>query len=72
MDNLIADAPRQPRWADFRGLQAAFPGAFQKSKAYELLASGKLRAKKLGRRTLWDLSSVEELIANLPDMPGEA
>lgn len=56
-----------PRWGDLKSLQARFPGAFGRTRAYAMLASGKLRAKKFGNRTLWDFASAEELIANLPD-----
>ncbi|MDE1915016.1 MAG: hypothetical protein KGJ57_04975 [Sphingomonadales bacterium] len=56
-----------PRWGDFKALQARFPGAFARTKAYELLAQGKLRAKKFGGRTLWDFASVEALIEGSPD-----
>ena len=56
-----------PRWGDLKALQARFPGAFGRTKAYEYLNSGKLRAKRVGGRTLWDFFSAEELIAGSPD-----
>ena len=62
----------EPRWGDFRSLQARFPGAFGKTRAYELLAEGKLRAKKLGGRTLWDFEAAQELIEGLPAIGGKA
>ncbi|MCT2401377.1 hypothetical protein [Novosphingobium mangrovi (ex Huang et al. 2023)] len=68
MHAAIADGPR---WGDFKALQARFPGAFGRTRAYELLAEGKLRAKKLGNRTIWDFQAAEDLIESLPDL-GEA
>lgn len=62
----------EPQWGDLKALQARFPGAFGRTRAYELLANGKLRAKKLGGRTLWDFSSAQELIESLPSIGGEA
>jgi hypothetical protein len=57
-----------PRWGDFKALQARFPGAFGRTKAYELLAANKLRAKKFGGRTLWDFAAAEALIEGSPDL----
>ena len=37
-----------------------------KTKAYELLNQKKLRAKKLGRKTLVETASVEEFMASQP------
>jgi len=60
-----------PRWGDLKALQAHFPGAFGRTRAYELLKENKLRAKKLGGRTLWDFAAAEALIESLPEF-GEA
>ena len=59
------------RWGDLKALQARFPGAFGRTKAYEMRAAGQLRAKKLGGRTLWDFAAAEALIESLPEF-GEA
>lgn len=69
MDAITTDAPR---WGDLKALQARFPGAFGRTKAYEFLNQGKLRAKKLGGRTLWDFAAAEALIAGSPDAGREA
>ena len=57
-----------PRWGDFKALQSRYPGAWQKTRAYELLKQGKLRAKRLGGRTLWSFDAADELIASLPEV----
>ena len=62
----------EPRWGDLKSLQARFPGAFGRTRAYVLLGEGKLRAKKLGGRTLWDFQSAQELIEGLPAIGGKA
>lgn len=61
-----------PRWGDLKSLQARFPGAWGRTRAYELLNEGKLRAKKLGGRTLWDFAAAEALIASLPELGKES
>lgn len=43
-----------------------------KSKVYELIRTGKLRAKKFGSKTLILAEDAENFLASLPDMPGEA
>jgi|GEM_PF-3546242 len=62
------DNDTPPRWGDLKALQARFPGAFGRTRAYEMLNSGQLRAKKLGRRTLWDFAAAEALIEGSPDL----
>lgn len=62
----------EPQWGDLKALQARYPGAFQRTRAYDLLRQGKLRAKKLGGRTLWDFAAAQELIESLPAIGGEA
>ncbi|MBF9151653.1 helix-turn-helix domain-containing protein [Novosphingobium jiangmenense] len=39
---------------------------FGKTTAYELLRDKKIRAKKLGAKTLIEFASVDEYLANLP------
>lgn len=58
------------RWGDLNALQARFPGAFNRTRAYQMLNDGKLRAKKLGGRTLWDFAAAEALIEASPDFVG--
>ena len=41
-------------------------GCFRVTKAYALLAEGKITAYKLGARTLVDLDTVDEFLASLP------
>ncbi len=60
------------RWGNFKALQNKYPGAFGRTRAYQLLNEGKLRAKKLGGRTLWDFDAAEELIRSAPYIGGEA
>ena len=40
-----------------------------KTKLYELLKSGRLRGKKLDRKTLFTLAALDQCIENLPDYP---
>ena len=65
---MISDNYNAPRWGNFKALQSQFPGAWGRTRAYQLLHEGKLRAKKLGGRTLWDFAAAEELIAQSPDI----
>lgn len=62
----------EPRWGDLKSLQARYPGAFGRTRAYALLAEAKLRAKKFGGRTLWDFEAAQELIENLPAIGEES
>lgn len=55
----------QTRWQDTKTFVATSP--FSKSVAYKLLSNGKLRAKKLGPKTIWDAHSRDEYLASLPD-----
>jgi hypothetical protein len=55
----------QRRWGSFEQLKQQYPVG--KTRAYELLKCHKLKAKKLGRRTIWDLDSAEAFFASLPD-----
>jgi hypothetical protein len=54
-----------PRWGSLKELCQQYP--FARTRAYELLHEGKLRAKKFGDRTVWDFSSADELFASLPN-----
>ena len=58
-----------PPWGTTRQFLARYPIA--RTRAYELLAQGKLRAKRLGRRTIWNFESADELFNGLPDVGGE-
>lgn len=40
--------------------------ALRRSKAYQLIAEGKLVARKIGRKTVIDVDSAEAWYANLP------
>lgn len=55
-----------PRWGSLAQLLSRYP--LSRSRAYRLLAQGKLKAKRLGGRTVWDFESVENLFASLPDV----
>lgn len=59
----------RPRWATFNDLRDLYP--LSRNRAYKLLALGKLRAKRLGGRTVWDLKSAEALFESLPDVDKE-
>ena len=43
-------------------------GGFAKTKCYELIHEGRIRAYKLGSKTLIDLASIDELHASLPQL----
>ena len=43
-----------------------------RTKAYELIAEGKLRAMKAGSKTLVDAESVRSFLAGLPTFPAKA
>ena len=47
-------------------------GKFGKTKAYELIAQQRIRAYKMGGKTLIDLDSVDEYHASLPRMESRA
>lgn len=57
----------RPRWADGRTVEALYPGMLRKTRRYELLNLGAIKAKKCGRTTLFDLESIDAHIASLPD-----
>lgn len=60
------DAPSAPvRWGTLTDLCQRYP--FSRARAYRLLSAGKLSARKMGGRTIWDLESAERYLAELPD-----
>ena len=62
MDELI-DRPRRRLVPLKQALRYAYWG---KSKAYELIAAGKIKAYKDGTRTMIDLNSIDDYQAELP------
>lgn len=67
MPNNETTTTLRPRWADGRTVEAAYPGMLRKTRRYELLNAGMIKAKKAGRTTLFDLESIDAYIASLPD-----
>ncbi len=59
-------------YGDFAAFRARHPNIIAKTKAYELLKLGKIRAKRVGGRTAWDLTSIDEYIASCPDINAQA
>ena len=60
------DAPSAPvRWGTITDLCQRYP--FSRARAYRLLSAGKLSARKMGGRTIWDLDSAERYLADLPE-----
>jgi excisionase family DNA binding protein len=58
------DSSKRRRLVDFKdGFRY---GKFGKTKAYELIAHERIRAYKMGGKTLIDLDSVDEYHASLP------
>jgi Helix-turn-helix domain len=56
--------PGVPRLASFQ--EALRYGRFGKTRAYELINAGKIKAVKDGRNTLVDLDSIDEYQRTLP------
>lgn len=56
----------QSRWVETPKFLSESP--FGKTQAYRLLGEGKLRAKRLGNRTIWDAAARDEYLASLPDV----
>lgn len=69
---IINDHSSRPRWADSKTLEKLYPGLMNKTRRYELLKAGAIKAKKVGRKTLFDTDSVEDFIASLPIYGQEA
>lgn len=62
----MAELITKPKWADGRTVELLYPGFGGKTRRYELLNKGHIRAKKHGKSTLFDLESIDEFIASLP------
>jgi excisionase family DNA binding protein len=56
---------QQRRLAEFK--EALAYGKFKKTKAYELIAEKKIKAYKMGHKTMIDLNTVDEYHASLPE-----
>jgi hypothetical protein len=54
------------RWATRK--EAMAYGRIGSTKLNDLMRAGKLRAKKLGRKVLIDLQSMDDLYASLPEV----
>lgn len=57
----------KPKWADGRTVEQLYPGLGGKTRRYDLLNRGLICAKKHGKSTLFDLDSIDQFIASLPD-----
>lgn len=66
----MRDTASTPRWGSLDQLRQRYP--LGKTRAYQLLSEGKLKAKRLGGRTIWDFASADELFELLPDYGREA
>jgi excisionase family DNA binding protein len=63
--NELAVEPLKPRGLSIR--EAARKIGCSRSKAYDLLAKGQLKARKIGRRTVVLSEDVDRLLDSLPD-----
>ncbi len=61
---------KQRRLAEFK--DGCRYGKFGKTKAYELIAQHRIRAYKMGGKTMIDLDSVDEFHASLPRVESRA
>jgi excisionase family DNA binding protein len=61
---------KQPRLVEFK--DGCRYGKFGKTKAYELIARERIRAYKMGGKTMIDLDSVDEYHASLPRLESRA
>jgi excisionase family DNA binding protein len=64
------DNNRQRRLVEFK--EGCRYGKFGKTKAYELIAQQRIRAYKMGGKTMIDLDSVDEYHASLPRVESRA
>jgi excisionase family DNA binding protein len=64
------DNNRQRRLVEFK--DGCRYGKFGKTKAYELIAQERIRAYKMGGKTMIDLDSVDEYHASLPRLESRA
>lgn len=70
MNTADNDDNRQRRLAAFK--DGCRYGKFGKTKAYELIAQERIRAYKMGGKTLIDLDSIDEYHASLPRVESRA
>ncbi|MBI2737039.1 MAG: helix-turn-helix domain-containing protein [Rhodospirillales bacterium] len=64
------DDSKQRRLVEFK--DGCRYGKFGKTKAYELIAQQRIRAYKMGGKTMIDLDSVDEFHASLPRVESRA
>ncbi|MGC2083713.1 MAG: hypothetical protein WA702_10185 [Bradyrhizobium sp.] len=64
------DSSKQRRLVEFK--DGCRYGKFGKTKAYELIALERIRAYKMGGKTLIDLDSIDEYHASLPRVESRA
>ena len=64
------DDNKRRRLAEFK--DGCRYGRFGKTKAYELIARQRIRAYKMGGKTLIDLNSIDEYHASLPRVESRA
>ena len=64
------DDSKQRRLVEFK--HGCRYGKFGKTKAYELIAQQRIRAYKMGGKTMIDLDSVDEFHASLPRVESRA
>ncbi|WP_395715179.1 hypothetical protein [Reyranella sp.] len=64
------DSGKQRRLVEFK--DGCRYGKFGKTKAYELIAQQRIRAYKMGGKTMIDLDSVDEFHASLPRVESRA
>ncbi|MGY3449793.1 excisionase family DNA binding protein [Bradyrhizobium sp. USDA 4353] len=68
--SVVGNDIKQRRLAEFR--DGCSYGKFGKTKAYELIAQERIRAYKMGGKTLLDLDSIDEYHASLPRVASRA
>ena len=68
--NMVDIDNRQRRLVEFK--DGCRYGKFGKTKAYELIAHERIRAYKMGGKTMIDLDSVDEYHASLPRLETRA
>jgi excisionase family DNA binding protein len=68
--NMVDIDNRQRRLVEFK--DGCRYGKFGKTKAYELIARERIRAYKMGGKTMIDLDSVDEYHASLPRVESRA
>jgi excisionase family DNA binding protein len=68
--NMVENDNRQRRLVEFK--DGCRYGKFGKTKAYELIAQKRIKAYKMGGKTMIDLDSVDEYHASLPRLESRA